>query len=122
MAALFNFVKSKVKWNGYNGYSCNDGVKKAYKDQNGNAAEINLMLTAMLRYVQIDANPIIISTRSNGIASFPSRTAFNYVIVGIEKENDVILLDATDKNSLPNILPIKDLNWNGRIIKNLCCR
>lgn len=117
IAALFNFVKSKVKWNGYNGYTCNDGVKKAYKDQNGNAAEINLMLTAMLRYAQIDANPVIISTRPNGIAFFPNRTAFNYVIVGIEKENNVILIDATDKNSLPNILPIKDLNWNGRIIR-----
>ncbi len=117
VVALFNYVKSKVKWNGYNGYTCNDGVKKAYKEQNGNAAEINLMLIAMLRFANIDANPVIISTRSNGISSFPSRTAFNYVIVGIEKENNVILLDATDKNSLPNILPIKDLNWNGRIIR-----
>jgi hypothetical protein len=43
---IFNFVKTKVKWNDYNGYSCNDGVKN--KDKTGNVAEINLMLTAML--------------------------------------------------------------------------
>jgi hypothetical protein len=26
--AVFNHVKKSVKWNGYYGYSCNDGVKR----------------------------------------------------------------------------------------------
>lgn len=115
--AIFEFVKSKVKWNEFNGYSCNDGVKKAYKDKVGNVAEINLMLTAMLRYAGLNANPVIISTRSNGIALFPSRAAFNYVISAVEINNGLVLLDATDKYSLPNILPIRDLNWSGRLIR-----
>lgn len=117
IATIFTFVKSKVKWNNYYGYSCNDGVKAAYKKQSGNVGEINLMLTAMLRYAGIEANPVLLSTRSNGIEYFPNRKAFNYVIAAVEIENDLILLDATDKNSLPNILPIRDLNWFGRIIR-----
>lgn len=115
--AIFNFVKSKVKWDDYYGYSCNDGVKNAYKKGTGNAAEINLMLTAMLRYAKIEANPVLISTRSNGIAIFPNRAAFNYVIAAVEIENDLILLDATSPNALPNILPTRDLNWVGRMIR-----
>ena len=115
--AIFNFVKSKVKWNDYTGYSCDEGVKNAYKNKTGNVAEINLMLTAMLRYAGIDANPVLISTRSNGIALFPSRTAFNYVIAAVEIENDLILLDATEKYATPNILPLRDLNWFGRLIR-----
>jgi hypothetical protein len=63
---------------------CNEGVKKAYKDKTGNVAEINLMLTAMLRYAGLNANPVLVSTRSNGIAIFPNRTAFNYVIAAVE--------------------------------------
>lgn len=114
---IFNFVKSKVKWNDYTGYSCNDGVKSAYKNKTGNVAEINLMLTAMLRYAGIDANPVLISTRSNGIALFPTRTAFNYVISAVEIENDLILLDATERYAIPNILPLRDLNWFGRLIR-----
>lgn len=117
VAIIFNYVKSKIKWNEYYGYYCDEGVRKAYKDMTGNVAEINLMLVAMLRYANVDANPVLVSTRSNGIPFFPNRTAFNYVVAGIELENNVILLDATDKNSLPNILPIRDLNWNGRIIR-----
>ncbi len=116
-ALIFNHVKSKMNWNEFYGYTCDIGVKKAYQDNVGNSAEINLMLTAMLRYAGIDANPILISTRGNGISLSPSRTAFDYVIVGIELENQVILLDATNKYSLPNILPIRDLNWFGRIIR-----
>jgi hypothetical protein len=116
--AIFNFVKSKVKWDDYKGYSCNDGVKTAYKNKTGNVAEINLMLTAMLRYAKINANPVILSTRANGIALYPSTEAFNYVIAAVEIQNGLILLDATEKYSLPNILPLEDLNWNGRLIRN----
>ncbi|WP_298221573.1 DUF3857 domain-containing protein [Flavobacterium sp.] len=115
--AIFNYVKSNVKWNGYTGYSCNDGVKQAYKNKTGNVAEINLMLTAMLRFAGIDANPVLVSTRSNGITLFPSRTAFNYVISAVEIENALILLDATEKYAAPNILPERDLNWLGRLIR-----
>jgi Domain of Unknown Function with PDB structure (DUF3857) len=115
--AVFSFVKSKVKWNDFTGYSCDDGVKKAYKDGVGNVAEINLMLTAMLRFAEINANPVLISTRSNGIALFPSRTGFNYVIAGIETPEGLILLDATEKYGVPNVLPSRDLNWFGRLIR-----
>ncbi|HEY4616899.1 MAG TPA: DUF3857 domain-containing protein [Flavobacterium sp.] len=115
--AIFNFVKATVKWNEYYGYSCDDGVRKAYKDKTGNVAEINLMLTAMLRNAGLNANPVLVSTRSNGIALFPSRTGFNYVIVGVEKTNGLQLLDATEKYAEPNILPLRDLNWFGRLIR-----
>lgn len=117
VVAIFNFVKSKVKWNDYTSFYCDEGVKTAYKNGTGNSAEINLMLTAMLRFAGIEANPILVSTRSHGISYFPSRDAYNYVISGIEVQNDVILLDATDPYTLPNILPIRGLNWNGRIIR-----
>ncbi len=117
IVTIFSFVKSKVKWNNFYGYNCNDGVKKAYKDNVGNVAEINLMLTAMLRYAGIDANPVLLSTRSNGIALFPNRTAFNYVVAAVEIENGLILLDATERYAVPNILPLRDLNWFGRLIR-----
>lgn len=117
MNLIFDYVKNRMNWNENTAYSCEKGVKKAYKDKVGNTAEINLMLTAMLRYAGIGANPIILSTRSNGIAFFPSRTAFNYVICGVEIENGIIFLDATSKNTQPNILPSRALNWFGRIIR-----
>lgn len=115
--AILKFVKSAVKWNDYYGYSCNDGVRKAYKDKTGNIAEINLMLTAMLRYAGLNANPVLVSTRSNGISFFPNRTAFNYVIAAVENGDDMILLDGSDPFSVPNVLPFRALNWLGRLVR-----
>ncbi len=115
--AILKFVKSAVKWNNYYGYSCNDGVRKAYKDKTGNIAEINLMLTAMLRYAGLNANPVLVSTRSNGISFFPNRTAFNYVIAAVENGDNFTLLDGSDSFSVPNVLPFRVLNWVGRLIR-----
>lgn len=117
IAAVFNFVKSKMKWDEYNSYYTDKGVRKAYKDMTGNVAEINLMLTAMLRYAGLEANPVLVSTRANGVALFPNRSAYNYVIAAVEIESGLVLMDATSKYALPNILPIRDLNWFGRMIR-----
>ena len=117
IAAIFYFVKSKMNWNNNYGITCNVGVKKAYQENKGNVAEINLMLTAMLRHAGLIANPVLLSTRDNGIAIYPNLTSFNYVITAVELEEGLVVLDATEKISFPNILPIRDLNWEGRLIR-----
>lgn len=115
--AIFNFVKSKVKWNGDEGFVCDDGVKLAYQNGTGNAAEINLMLIAMLRYANITTNPVLLSTRDNGIVLFPSLALLNHVVAVVEADNQLLLLDATDPNATPGILPVKDLNYQGILIR-----
>lgn len=115
---IFEYIKSKIKWNEQNGiYTHDGGIKKAYKDGFGNVAEVNLCLIAMLREAGIDANPILVSTRSNGIPIFPTKKGFNYVIAGVELNGNISLLDATEKYSFPDILPLRDLNWEGRLIR-----
>src|SRR5690606_1247006 len=117
VSSIFNLVKSKVKWNGYYGKFCDDGVRKAYKDQVGNVAEINIMLTSMLRYAGLNANPVLVSTRQNGIPLFPTIDGYNYVISCVETDQGIILMDATNRYSTPNMLPIRALNWEGRIVR-----
>jgi hypothetical protein len=110
-------VKSKVKWNGYYGYTTDAGVRKAYKEGVGNVGDINLMLVSMLRYAGIGANPVLISTKSHGIPLFPTREGFNYVICFVEDQDVMSLLDATGENATFNTLPVRDLNWQGRVIR-----
>lgn len=116
--ALFQFVKTKMNWDNFVGVGCSSqGIRKAYKEGKGNVAEINLMLTAMLRYAGLNANPVLVSTRSNGIPLFPTSDGFNYVVSGLQLDNGLILLDATEKNAFPDILPMRALNWFGRLIR-----
>ncbi len=119
VVAIFNFVKENMNWNDYHSFFSESGIKKAFKDKKGNVGDVNLLLISMLKSEGINANPVLVSTKSNGIALFPSRNAFNYVICAIESDNgDITLLDATDKYSQPNIIPIKCLNWYGRLVRD----
>lgn len=113
--AIFEFVKSKIKWNNYNGKYSDEGTKKAYKNGTGNAADINLILTAMLREAGLGANPVLVSTRNHGVPLYPTFDGFNYVVCYVEfTDGKTMLLDATEKYSMPNVLPMRALNWNGR--------
>lgn len=117
--SIFEFIKRKVTWNeSYGKYTDDGGIKKAYKEGSGNVAEVNLCLISMLRAAGINANPVLVSTRSHGIPVFPTKKGFNYVIAAVESNGKVTLLDATEKYSSPNILPLRDLNWEGRLIRN----
>lgn len=114
--AALKYVKSKVTWNENYGKFTEDGVNKAYDKGSGDVAEINLLLTVLLRECGVQANPVLISTKQYGIPLYPTREGYNYVVVGIRNGLKTTLLDATDKLSAPNILPTRVYNWKGRMI------
>ncbi len=114
----YDFIKSKMNWNNVTRMFVKDNLHSAYKDGIGNSSEINLLLVAMLRKVGLEAEPVILSTRKNGII-MPGQIGlnqFNYVVAGVKLFNKTVLLDATDKNCPFNVLPSRCLNGQGRII------
>lgn len=114
--AIYNFVRNKVKWNEYYGFLPEKGTRAAFKDGEGNVGDINILLTAMLKYAGLPANPVLVSTQDNGIPLFPTREGFNYVVAGLELPNQFLLLDATDPNAALGELPERARNWQGRLI------
>lgn len=117
MMRIFEFVKGKMTWNKYVGIYTDEGVQKAYKEEVGNTADINLMLTAMFRYAGLKANPVLISTKTHGIPVFPTLQGFNYVIAAVETDDGLFLFDGANRVGYPNILDKELLNWQGRIIR-----
>ncbi|MGQ8337597.1 DUF3857 domain-containing protein [Sunxiuqinia sp. A32] len=118
VSMAFNHIKKQISWNGiYNKY-VKTSLSKAYKDKTGNCSEVNLNLVGLLRELGFSSNPVILSTRKNGIIvpTHPSISRFNYVIAMIALDGNTYLLDATDPDSEINLLPIRCLNDKGRII------
>jgi len=115
--AIFKFVQNRMNWNKEKGYFVNKGVKKAYEARTGNVAEINFILISILKTAGIEVSPVLVSTIENGVPVFPNRTVFNYVMAAAEIDGKKILLDATNKFTAPNVLPLNLLNWKGRLIK-----
>ncbi|MFL9837276.1 DUF3857 domain-containing protein [Flavobacterium sp. ST-75] len=118
LTIVFNYVKDRMAWNEKRGLYCVDGVKKAYDERSGSCAEINLMLTAMLRYAGLNANPVVLSTKDNGFATYASINSYDFVISAVEVNDKQILLDATESFSSPDILPVRDLNGSGWLLSD----
>lgn len=117
ITAIYNHVKNHYKWDETFGIYTDAGVNKAYKEKIGNVAEINFTLIAMLRKAGFSAHPILLTTRSQPINLYPTTTAFNYVICGVEIGDKTIFLDATDKNLKQDVLPTRALNYVGRLVR-----
>ena len=106
-----------MKWNGYNSLTTQQSLQNAWNEKAGNSAEINLLLIVMLQKAGIKTNPVILSTRKNGM--LPPRHSLykmNYVIACAEIDGKKYLMDATDPFSRINMLPERCLNGNGRLI------
>ncbi len=114
---IYDFVKKKMNWNKQRSVITQHGVKKCYKENVGNAAEINLMLISMLNYAKLDAKPVLVSTSDRLISLFPTIDGFNYVVCRVKLPNNTkMYLDATDKYGMPNIMPERVVRGMGRVI------
>lgn len=84
----------------------------------GNAADVNLNLVLLLRKLDIDANPVVLSTRDNGVlpAFSVSFDKLNYVIAHAVIGDKTYLLDATDENLPLGMLPERTINGRGLVI------
>ena len=115
--AILKFVQNKMNWNKKRSYYTESGVVKAFETETGNDAEINFILISMLNRAQINTYPVLVSTVDNGVPVYPNRTVFNYVIAAAEIDGKKVLMDATNKYTTFDILPLEDLNWTGRLIR-----
>jgi len=118
MYAIYDFVQKHMKWDNTNSKYVTTNLRSAFNDKSGSSGDINLLLTLMLRKAGLNANPVILSTRANGIVNpgFPMLTQFNYVISQVVIGKDTYLLDATDPLCPSNLLPTRCLNGNGRLV------
>lgn len=114
---LQNFVRSKVKWNGLYGFTSPKGIRNAYKEGAGNIADINLLLISMLQSSNVNAYPVLVSTRNHGVPLFPTQNGFNYVICMVETDEGYALFDASENFTSFNVLPPRAINWQGRVLK-----
>jgi len=89
-----------------------------FKNKNGNEAEINLLLVAMLNHEHLTADPIILSTRQHGFTHevYPLLSRFNYVVGQVIIDSTVWYLDASEPWIGFGHLPSRCYNGHARVI------
>jgi hypothetical protein len=97
---IYGYVRDKFTCTDHSSKYLSQSLKNIAKSNSGSVADINLLLVAMLRYADIDADPVILSTRSNGYTSplYPLLSQFNYVIAQVKIDANTYYLDASLRN------------------------
>lgn len=94
---IYTYVRDNFTCTSHSGKYLDQTLKNVLKTRNGNVAEINLLLIAMLKYANIKADPVILSTRSHGYTNpfYPVLEKFNYVICLAHPNGQDIYLDGS---------------------------
>ncbi len=133
MKVVHNYVRNNMVWDGYYSIWALDGVKSAWKDKKGTVGEINLILVNLLKDIGIEAYPVLVSTKKNGLANatIADIGQFNKVMAYVELDKVKYVLDASEKITPTNLIPeevvatyglvvnkIKDGKWGWRELNN----
>lgn len=115
---IYHHVKGRFKRTGPGSIYLKQSINKLGETKAGTPAEINLYLIAMLKNAGLRAEPVILSTRSNGIAPdmFPVISKYNYVICRLTIQDQIVYLDAAYKKMGFGKLPTHVYNGAARLV------
>jgi hypothetical protein len=116
--SIYNYVRQNYLCTHNSGWSLTKPLKSVFAAHNGNVADINLLLVAMLRRAKLDANPVILGTRDYGIIveKYPIISRFNYTIASVNTSTGTYFLDASVSYLGFGKLDGRCYNGNARII------
>ncbi|MEO8404790.1 MAG: DUF3857 and transglutaminase domain-containing protein [Chitinophagaceae bacterium] len=115
---IYAYVRDNMTCTNYNRIYLEKNLRQVLKSRNGNESEINLLLVAMFRKAGIDADPVILSTRSHGYAYalYPLMSKFNYVIAQSWIDGKAYYLDASRSQLGFNKLAYECYNGHARVV------
>jgi hypothetical protein len=115
---VYQYVRDHYTCTNHNSRGMNQNLRTIARSRNGNVAEINLLLAAMLKHLNIHADPVLLSTRSNGYtySSYPLPERFNYVICRTIIGGKAYYLDASQPQLGFGKLGYECYNGHARVI------
>ncbi|HXS35345.1 MAG TPA: DUF3857 domain-containing protein [Flavipsychrobacter sp.] len=115
---IFSYIRSNIECTGNEGITAEKDIEDVLNNKKGSESEINLLLTAMLRKIGLDASPLILSTVGNLRAHdiYPLVNSFNYTACVLTVDSQKYYLDASNKYNMFGILPSYCYNGYCRII------
>lgn len=118
---IHKYVTTSYLWDGEEDYTASAALRNMMRKEKGNSADLNILLIVLLRSVGVKADPVILSTRSNGSLNQYSAMMqqFNYLVASVTVNRQTYLVDATDPLRPFNVLPFDCLNGSGRLINEI---
>jgi hypothetical protein len=117
---IFYHLRDNFLCTGKKGISLTESLKTIAKNKKGSVADVNLLLTGLLRHAGLSASPVILSTTSNGYVydNNPTLSSYNYVICLLKINETSYYLDASDPLIGFNYLLPYCYNGSARLIQD----
>ncbi len=115
---IYYFVRDRYKCASDKSIYCKRTLDEVLATTEATSAEINLLLTKMLKSAGITANPVLLSLqgRKPFISEYPVRSRINYMVVQTEVEGKRCYLDASHGKLGFGLLPHKVYHGQARIV------
>jgi hypothetical protein len=115
---IYAYIRDNFTCTSHGNLYTSNPIKTVFKNKNGNEADLNLLLVAMLKHDHLNADPVILSTRSNGFTHevYPLLSRFNYVVAKVDIDSTSYYLDASEPWEGFGHLPEFCYNGHARII------
>jgi hypothetical protein len=115
---IYAYIRDNFTCTSHSRLWLSNSLKTVYKNKNGSEADLNLLLTAMLIHEKIQADPVILSTRSNGFTHtmYPLLSRYNYVITRATIDSVNYSLDASEPWLAFGRLPVRCYNGYARVL------
>jgi hypothetical protein len=118
---IYSYVRNNFTCTNYSRIWLDQPLKNVARTRSGSVAEINLLLTSMLRKAGVTAEPVLLSLRSQGYTHslYPLVDRFNYVVTRIKADNKSFYLDASNSSLGFGKLGFECYNGHGRVINKM---
>ena len=107
LQAVYDFVSQSIATTSEFGFLADEDIDDVLEAGRGEHAEVVLLFVALARAAGLDADPVLISTRSHGavVKAYPLVTQFNSVLARVQLGRASIFVDPTDPLRRIGMLP-----------------
>ncbi len=115
---IYTYLRDNYTCKDYNARTIEEPLKNVVRSKSGSVADINLLMVAMIRNAGLQADPVLLSTRSHGYTNhmYPLIHQYNYVVAKTSVNGKDIFLDATHPRLGFAKLTTEAYNGHARII------
>lgn len=115
---IYQNLSREIKWNGLYSYMTKESLDDCFKLKEANSGELNLMLIALLKEQNINAYPVLLSTRSHGkmIDLYPILSQFNHVLALVEVDGKEVFVDVNSPHRPLGYPRVEALNGGGWLV------
>ncbi len=116
--SIYSYVRANFDCNNNPGINVRRDLSQIVKNRIASEAEMNLLLTNMLRTAGLNASAVILAKLGSPKPNefYPELNQFNYAIATVKIDTQQIFLDASNSFNIFGVLPIYCHNGYARII------